>query len=82
MVTAYLHNDYGCAYYYEYENNVWVQKQQIIPYTSQNGTNFGISMDYHDNFACFASYNDLVISMILCMFIKKTKMEYGIHILF
>ena len=31
MVTAYLHNDYGCAYYYEYENNVWVQKQQIIP---------------------------------------------------
>lgn len=59
MVTAYLHNDHGCAYYFIYENNHWVQKQQIIPYTSQNGSNFGISMDYNGNFACFGSYNDL-----------------------
>ena len=59
MITAYLHNDRGCAYYFVNENNEWIQKQQIIPNDLNIGSNFGISMDYFNNIVCFGSYNDV-----------------------
>lgn len=61
MITAYRHNNKGCAYYFLYDSssNTWEEKQQIIPNDLINGSNFGITMDMNNNYAIFGCFNDI-----------------------